>query len=96
MLNNVLTDLLARTANWHVIFIQHNANLIHQPDLFFIIAFQVIIAACSVPRGANQGCVDLGKKTQDILGRDCAGLSRSHSGTHDCDCDFDYDSVRTR
>jgi hypothetical protein len=36
-----LTGLLGGTANGSVIVVQDNADLIHQPDLFVIVALQI-------------------------------------------------------
>jgi hypothetical protein len=36
------THFLAGTANWVVIVIEYNADLLHEPNLLFIVAFEII------------------------------------------------------
>jgi len=61
--------LLAEVSNRFVIFVKNNADLIHQPDLFFVIlTFQTARAG-----------VDIWEQSQDALSRD--GLSLSDGGS---------------
>ena len=57
-----LTYLLAEVADRLVILVEHNADLVHQPNLLSIVA---------VERG--RAGVDVGEESQDILRRDGLG-----------------------
>jgi hypothetical protein len=59
-----LTNLLAEVSDRFVIFVEDNAHLVHQSNLFLIVAIQF--------RGAG---VDVGEEAQNTLG--CNGLSQS-------------------
>ena len=66
------TYLLAEISNRLVILVKNNADLIHQPDLFFVIlTFQ--------PARAG---VNIWEKSQDALSRDGLSLSGGSSRRH--------------
>lgn len=78
----------ACASNWQVIFVKYYADLIHETDLFLIVAIEVLIL--SRRNRAGEICVDLGEKAQDVGGRDWLrlglGLGHGGGGTHVGDC----------
>lgn len=63
-----VADFLAGTSNWHVILIENDADLVHEADLLFIIAIEVVVLGCR-GLGGERG-VDLGEEAQDVVGGD--------------------------
>lgn len=72
------TNFFAGAANRKVIFVEYNADLVHETNLLFVVADEVVVL--SGRSGAGQRGVDLGKQTEDILGGDLWRLSDSGSG----------------
>lgn len=64
------TDLLARGPDCLVVFVEDDADLVHEPDLLLIVTVEL--------RGT--GGIDVGEEAQDGLSSDCRGLrSLDHS-----------------
>lgn len=80
------TDFLARASNWLVIFIQDDADLVHQADLLFIVAFEVVVLGSRCCCGGGQTSVYLGKQAQNVVSSDCLRLGGGGSCAHGCDC----------
>lgn len=69
----LLTDLFASSADGQVVLVQDDADLVHQADLFLVVAGQRF-----------RGGIDVGEQTQHVLSRD--GLRQScSSGSRHCD-----------
>jgi hypothetical protein len=76
------TSFLASTANWNIILVKDNADFVHQPDLFLIVACEVVFVA-TWAGSSNYGGVDLGEKAEDIFGSDGGSrLGNGGRGTH--------------
>lgn len=60
------TDLLAGSADGLVIFVQDNADLVHEADLLLIVTVEL--------RGA--GGIDVGEEVENRLGSNWRGLRR--------------------
>src|SRR5689334_22828176 len=52
------TELLAGSANWNVVLVEDNANLVHQPDLLLIVTVQGLTSR-----------VNIGEQPQNRFGR---------------------------
>jgi hypothetical protein len=66
-----LTYLLAEVSNGLIIFVEDNANLVHQPNLFFIVTVQL-----------RRARIDVGEKSQNALSRDGLSLSNCRCRRH--------------
>lgn len=64
------TELLAGSANGHVVLVGHNADLVHEPDLLLIVALERIPAR-----------VNVGEKAENRLGGD-RGAGLGDCGRH--------------
>ncbi len=65
------TYLLAEVSNWFVILIEDNADLVHQPNLLFIVTVKL--------SGAR---IDIWEKSQNAFSRDRLNLGDGRSGRH--------------
>jgi len=67
------TDLLRGTSDGIVIFVQHDADLVHETDLLFIVSTQFGGFSGFLTRGLCKGCINLREELEDVLRRDwCA------------------------
>lgn len=82
-----LTGPLASAANWPIIVVQDNADLLHQADLLLVIArkFSPFTDTVAVGGGENiagQRSIDVGKESGHIVCRDLRRSSHSCSSAH--------------
>lgn len=82
------TDFLARASDWLVIFIQDDADFVHEADLLFIVAFEVVVLGSRCCCGGGQMSVYLGKQAQNVVSSNCLRLGGGGGGScaHGCDC----------
>lgn len=77
-----MANLLAGASDRRIIGIQYNAHLIHQSDLLFIVASQVLVLGSGAGLSRKIG-VDFGEQAQDVLRILRAGLGlEGSSGAH--------------
>ncbi len=67
----ILTYFLAEVSDWLVILVKNDADLVHQPNLFSIMAIEL-----------SRACVDVRKEPQDTLRRNGLDMSESSRGRH--------------
>jgi hypothetical protein len=77
------TNFLAGATNGEVVLVKDNADLVHEADLLFIVAVEVVVL--SGRSGIGQGGVDLREETEDVFGGDLrrlgdGGSSSGHDG----------------
>jgi hypothetical protein len=73
------TNFLAGATNGEIVLVKDNANLVHEADLFLIVAVEVVVVCGR--SGIGQGGVDLREKAEDVFGGDGLGLCDSGSGS---------------
>lgn len=66
-----LTVFLGGTADGSVILVQHNANFVHQPYLFVVVAVERIVAGGRSVRATDYCGVDFRKQLLNIFGGYC-------------------------
>lgn len=66
------TDFLGSAANGNVVFVQHNADFVHETYLFFIVALELGAGCCA--GGCGERGIDFGKQAENVFSRDRLGL----------------------
>jgi hypothetical protein len=77
-----VAHLLAGTADRHIILVQNDADLVHQPDLLFIISRKVIVLGRRVLCLRSELGVDLGEEAKDVARVIRLGLRYGGGGAH--------------
>lgn len=78
----IRTYLLAEVSNWLVIFVEDNADLVHQPNLLFIVTIERCRAGVDVWEEAQNILSCDGLQLGGICSRHCEGRG---SGVYECD-----------
>jgi hypothetical protein len=76
------TNFLAGATNGEIVLVEDNADLVHEADLLFIVAGEVVVVGGR--SGIGQGGVDLREKAEDVFGSDGLRLGDGGGGSgHD-------------
>jgi hypothetical protein len=73
------TNFFAGATDGEIVLVENNTDLVHEADLLFIVAVEVIVAGGR--SGIGQGGVDLREKAEDILGSDGLRLCDGSGGS---------------